>query len=74
MRNDWEVKMNELDGQLDVITQGLYNGWIVNANLQMILDFYGFNSQDVIDWALDNNYDDIEYLTNIFKIWLREVV
>ena len=64
--------MDELDGQLDVITQGLFNGWIVNANLQMILDFYGFSSQDVIDWANDNNYDDIEYLTNIFKIWLRK--
>jgi hypothetical protein len=63
--------MNELDGQLDVITQGLFNGWIVNANLQMILDFYGFSSQDIIDWANDNGYDDIEYLTNIFKIWLK---
>ena len=64
--------MNELDGQLDVITQGLFNGWIVNANLQMILDFYGFSSQDVIDWANDNNYDDIKFLTEIFKIWLKE--
>ncbi len=64
--------MDELDGQLDVITQGLFNGWIVNANLQMILDFYGFNSQNVIDWAEENGYDDIEHLTNIFKIWLKE--
>jgi hypothetical protein len=64
--------MDEVDGQLDVITHGLFNGWIVNANLQMILDFYGFSSQDIIDCAEENNYDDEEYLTKIFEIWLRK--
>ena len=64
--------MNEVDGQLDVITHGLFNGWIVNANLQMMLDFYGFSSQDIIDCAEENGYDDEEYLIKIFEIWLRK--
>ena len=64
--------MDEVDGQLDVITHGLFNGWIVNVELQTILDFYGFSSQDIIDCAEEKGYDDEEYLTKIFEIWLRK--